>query len=347
MILNAYAVLSAFLALLRLLFGLLVVGLGIKTWLMGRKPMAPEGHKALEDRGSLLFLMAFLLLGLNLVSWPLLYLLLQSYVPQWPGVMCIYGVTRIGSGSLGASRFLPDLLKTLQVTKPLLVFAGGAWFVLYLLNRRTATAPLHSRIFLGLIFMGFLATVDAATEGTYLVIPKKEEFLSAGCCTEIFDTEGRSSRFLPQALLPEDARPVLYGAYYGINGALILALFLGARSLQTGKQTILLSVLLLMAILAVPISAVFLIEIASPALLHRPDHHCPYDLVSEAPESILAVALFLWGTFCTGWAGVAAWFGACEETQSFFPDMVRRVMMVGFWSYLASLVMMSVELALA
>ena len=96
MILNAYAVLNAFLALLRLLFGVLVVGIGTKAWLQGRKSITPERRKALEDRGSLLFLMAFLLLGLNLVSWPLLYLLLQSYVPEWPGVMCIYGVTQIG-----------------------------------------------------------------------------------------------------------------------------------------------------------------------------------------------------------------------------------------------------------
>ena len=57
--------------------------------------------------------------GLGLASWPLLYLLLQSYVPEWPDVMCIYGVTRVGAGSVGASRFLPGLVTALQVLKPL------------------------------------------------------------------------------------------------------------------------------------------------------------------------------------------------------------------------------------
>src|SRR5256885_11838408 len=142
MILNAYAILNVFLALVRLLSGLRVIGLVIRAWLMGRKPLAPESRKELEDRGSLLFLMAFLLLGLDLVSWPLLYLLLQSYVTEWPGVMCIYGVTQIGTGSTGVSRFLPGLLKFLQLTKPALVFCSGAWFTLYLINRRTQTAPL-------------------------------------------------------------------------------------------------------------------------------------------------------------------------------------------------------------
>src|SRR5262245_51215368 len=133
MILNSYAVLAAFVAVLRLLLSLLVLGLGVAA---GRAA-APDAREAREGRGYLVFLLAVLLLVLNLASWPLLYLLLQSYVPEWPGVMCIYGVTQIGTDSLGPSRYLPDLLRLLQLTKPALAFAGGAWFVLYLLNRRT------------------------------------------------------------------------------------------------------------------------------------------------------------------------------------------------------------------
>src|SRR5437588_2435082 len=82
MILNAYAILNVFLALVPLLFGLLVIGLGVRAWLIGSKPLAPESRKSLEDRGSLLFLMAFLLLGLDLVSWPLLYLLEEPQDPD-------------------------------------------------------------------------------------------------------------------------------------------------------------------------------------------------------------------------------------------------------------------------
>lgn len=195
--------------------------------------------------------------------------------------------------------------------------------------------------------MGFLAAVDAAAEGAYLVIPKQEKFLAAGCCTEAFDGEGRTAKFLPRTLLQEDARPILYGAYYGINGTLILALLVAARWLKVGGQAAFLGLLLLAAVLSVLISVFFLIEIASPALLHQPYHHCPYDLVPEVPESVLAVALFVWATFCVGWACVVSWFGGCEETRPLLPDMLRGIMMVGFWSYLASLVMMSLELALA
>jgi hypothetical protein len=147
------------------------------------------------------------LLGLNVVSWPILYLLLQSYVAEWPDVMCIYGVTRIGAGSIGVSRFLPPLVDAPQATKPALVFLSGAWFVLYLLNRRARTVPLTGRVLLVLLAAGLLAAADAAAEVAYLTIPKKEEFLSAGCCTEVFDGPSRASRFLPGILVGGDAAP--------------------------------------------------------------------------------------------------------------------------------------------
>src|SRR5262249_49008595 len=161
MIVNSYAILDLFLAALRLLLAAGIVALGFAAWRHSRQAACPGFRKALEDRSYLLFLMALVLLALNLASWPLLYLLLQSYVPQWPGVMCIYGVTQIGAGSLGQSQYLPALLRFLQAAKPALVFASGVWFVLYLINRRTQTAPLMKRILLGLMAVGALAAADA------------------------------------------------------------------------------------------------------------------------------------------------------------------------------------------
>lgn len=347
MILNAYSVLDAFICLLRGLVGTIVVVLSLAALWRSRGPITPESRKSLEDRGHLLFLLAFLILGLSIVSWPLLYLLLQSYVPEWPGVMCIYGVTQIGAGSVGPSRFLPSLLKILEISKPALIFAGGAWFVLYLLNRRTKSSPMFNQILWGLFGVGLLATADAAVESAYLMVPKKEKFLAVGCCTLAFDAEGSSSRFVPKALINENYRAILYGAYYGINGALILSLLVAAHGSRGGPTRIFLGLLLFMSLLAVPISGLFLIEIAAPALLHQPYHHCPYDLVPDVPESVLAVVLFLWAVFCVGWSCVAGWFGRCEETETFLPDMIRHILMLGFWSYLASLVMMSIELSLA
>src|SRR5690242_14227943 len=103
MILNAYAVLDGFVLLLRLLLGCLVFALSL-AYPVKECLSITVNRKDREDRFYFLFLSAIVLLALNIACWPLFYMLLQSYVSQWPGVMCIYGVTRVGAGSQGASR---------------------------------------------------------------------------------------------------------------------------------------------------------------------------------------------------------------------------------------------------
>jgi hypothetical protein len=348
MILNAYAILNGSLCILRLCLGVLVVWLAFHTYRAWRRnASAPEARPALEDRSYLLFQLAGLLLGLNVASWPILYLLLQSYAPEWPGVMCVYGVTQIGRDSIGVSRYLPALLKMLQATKPALVFANGAWLVLYLVNRSTRTGPLAGRVLLVLLASGVLAVGDAAIEAAYLLIPKKEEAPSAGCCTEAFDGASRISRYLPGSLVGDDQASQLFSAYYLVNVGMVGALGISSWRFRRRAATGWLGLLLLGAIVSVAVNSVFLVEAAAPRLLHLPYHHCPYDLIPKAPDSLAAVALFVGGSFCVGWACVVGWFGRHTETQRILPGAIHRLLSLGFFGYLGSLVMMSVELALA
>jgi hypothetical protein len=347
MILNAYAVLDGFLSLLRLLTGALVVGLAIAAWRGARASATPEDLQLREDRSYLVFLLALLLLGLNVVSWPLFYLLLQSYVPQWPGVMCIYGVTQIGAGSRGLSRFLPPLVKALQVMKPALVFVSGSWFVLYLMNRRTPTAPLLGRVLAVVAGLGVLAVGDALAETTYLVLPKKEDFLSGGCCTLAFDGADRGSRFVPHALLGEQYRTSLWAGYYLLHLALIAGLALTLWAAPTGRTRRRLAFLLAGAILSLPVAALFLVEIAAPVLLHLPDHHCPYDLLPALPESAVGIGLFFLGVFAVGWACVAAWLADRPQTRPLLPRTLRTLLSLALFGYLGSVILMTLELVLA
>jgi hypothetical protein len=348
MILNAYAVLDTFVSLLRLGLGLTVLGLGWSAWrAWGRHDPDPEGRQTLEDRSHLLLLLAGVLLWLNVLSWPTFYLLLQSYVPQWPGVMCIYGVTRIGTGSLGVSRFLPPLVTALQAIKPALVFLSGAWFVLHLVNRRTRTAPWTDRVLALLLASGLLGVADAAAEITYLVIPKKEVFLSAGCCTTAYGEDADSGRFLPKIRVEGRDAPWLYAAYYAVNVGLALTLaFYGRPGCRRLSAARLLPVAWT-ALLSAAINALFLVEVAAPRLLHMPDHHCAYDLVAKAPTSLVAVALFIAGGFCVGWAFVAARLGDGPESRPFLPEMVGRLLYSGFLGYVGSVAILSIELTLA
>jgi hypothetical protein len=348
MILNAYAVLDFLLSATRLGLGLLVLGLGVAAWrAWSRRGPSPEGRKALEDRCYLLFLLAGLMLTLNVVSWPLLYLLLQSYVPEWPGVMCVYGVTRIGTGSLGPARFLPPLLTALQLAKPALVFLSGAWGVLYVLNRQTITAPLTGRVLGVLLAAALLGTFDAGAELTYLGIPKKEDLPNRGCCTVPFDASSDSPGVLAATALGAGEEHQVWFHFYAVNGGMVLALGAAVLAGRRRLTTAWLVPLSLAAVLSVAASAVFLVEVAAPRLLHLPYHRCPYDLIPKAPESLVAVALFLVGAYAVGWAGVAAWLGADPETRPLVPGIVHRLLRLALLGYLGSLVMMSVELALA
>jgi hypothetical protein len=349
MILNAYAVLDVFTVGLRILSGLVVVGLGLLAWFRWKGTMSSERRRFLEDRSYFLFLLAVLLVILNLASWPFFYLLLQSYVPEYrsQGVMCIYGVTQIGAGSLGASRFLPGLITILQLAKPALVFLTGCWFVLYLVNRRTATAPLMSRVLLILILMGIFAVLDAAVEGAYLAIPKNEDFPVAGCCTLAFDSNAPALHGYLENLLGEAYGLWIGRAYYGINAAMCLALAIYLRRPRWRLSGPRLVPLAMGALVILAVNLLFLIEVAAPALLHLPDHHCPYDLIPEVPESLVAVALFVAGSFVVGWGCLAVWLGNVVETRPVLRRMTGRLLRIGLWAYVGSVVMLSVEMGLA
>ena len=346
MILNAYSILDFFIVILRLLLGVVVLSLASISWKRLSSESSPEKKKTQEDRLYLLFLASLLLLAINMISWPLLYLVLQSYVPEWPEVMCIYGVTQIGAGSEGVSRFLPRLITTLQFVKPVLVFMSGAWFVLYLVHRQSRSAPLVGRLLVLLMIVGVLAVGDALVEAAYLVIPKREVFVEAGCCTEALAEASRASRFLPQAMFGSDYQRWLSAAYYGINLCMILGLGFHARFARSRRGRTGLLFLVLGAVISLLTNWIFLVEIASPALLHRP-HHCPYDVLQAIPESLIAVALFFVGCFAVGWAACAAWLGNCSETIPVLGIFIRKTLSVALFCYGASLMILSMELALS
>ncbi len=307
MILNAYSVLAAFAAALRLLLGLLVLSLGLRR------------RRADEGEFYLLFTLSVTLVGLAVVSWPLLYLVLQSYVPEWPRVMCIQGVTRIGAGSLGAPARLPLLLDLLEITKPLLLFVAGGWFVLHLANRADRTASLSGRVLAVLLGAAALAAADGGLELAYLLIPKGEKFLSVGCCTFSTLTGGDPASATGALGLPPQAPPWLTPAYFVATFAAVAALFLRRRAAALAATLV-----------AVPVTLLFLRDVASPAFLRLPFHHCTYCMFKDAPESIVAVSLFATGALATGWA----WF-----TRENAP-----LLHAARFGYLASMLMMAVRL---
>ncbi len=344
MILNAYAVLDLFVVLLRCGVALIVAGLGCAALRKSNHVSTAGFDKAtLEDRSYLLFSLALLLVGLNVLSWPLLYLFLQSMVSQWPGAMCVYGVTRIGAGSEGISRMLPVLVTSLEYLKPFQVFISGVWLVLYRINRRTETAPFSRRILAVQIALGLVTLTDGLLEVAYLAIPKREDFLSTGCCTAAYVQRHDAANSAIELMSGPVGRRWLVASYYCVNAGVLLSLWMYIRR---GRLIDVLGTSLF-TIASVPVTAAFMIAVAAPTVLHLPYHHCLYDLIPKAPDMLFGIGLFVWGIFSVGWAFTAKWLGMSSETRLLALAEQNRLLSIAIHCFLGSLLVTSLEMYLA
>lgn len=340
-ILNALSVLAAFVAFLRTGVALLVLVLGVALWRRrgGADPLAAE------RRYNFLFILSATLLLLAVVSWPLLYLVLQSYVPQWAGVMCIEGVTRIGSRSVGAPAALPPLVDTMEITKPALIFLAGVWFLLHLLARQEPGAGLPRRALGALLLCGLVAAAGGVAELAYLFIPKQEQVLSAGCCTVGADAVASAGdeRFVRSAAGAAQGGSALPVAFFVLAGALVVVLTLALRRMKRGGQGAWLPIALGGALVSLPLGLAFLKDVAAPAFLGLPYHHCAYCLVAVAPESIVGILLYVLGAFGVGWACAARWAGGTPAAVALGP----RLLAAARFGYAGALLMAVVGLLVA
>ncbi|HEV3024446.1 MAG TPA: hypothetical protein VGX76_18345, partial [Pirellulales bacterium] len=111
---SGYVAVGAFLGVLQLAAAAWAMVVGLRSWFASRDVRPDLAQERLEERTYLAALLGYLVLGLSLVSWLVFYLMLDSFVPQWPGAMCIYGITQIGSGSDGIYSWLPTLVSVVQ-----------------------------------------------------------------------------------------------------------------------------------------------------------------------------------------------------------------------------------------
>jgi hypothetical protein len=343
LILNGFTIVGLFLCLLRLVLGGIVVSVGLSAWRISRTVPDSSTRVLVENQAYSLILCSGVLIGLNVLSWPVLYLLLQSYVDEWPSVMCIQGVSQIGSGTLGASRYLPGLLLVLEAGKPLLCFVGGAAFLFYRVNRRTRTSPLLPAVVTLFLLSGVLGVADAAVEGSYLLIPKSEVRLSGGCCTTPLEYVRQEAGYFSTSGAGESWHALLIAAYFSVQLALIGLLLARLARPSNRHERLVTSEVAVLAVVSIPMSTLFFVEIASPAILGLPFHRCPYDLVSVAPESLVSVPLFLMGCFSVGWGFLLERFAFNQQTSSFLREFVAKLLFLGLFGFAGSTTLISWE----
>lgn len=342
MILTPFAVLAIFVGLVEFCLAAAVVRAAAGRLRRRHTTPAsePEGDATARPALARLLLLAFALLVASVASWPLLYGLLESYVPQWAGVVCIEGVTRIGTDAEGPAHWLPGLLGCLAVLKPALVFASGAWLALHLADRTTRTSPLAGRTLTALLVTGCLAVVDAGAELAYVAIPKQERFLARGCCvvpTELVDRASSMGAPREPRAAPASTTPVVAG-FGALAAALVAGSFTLRRRTQPGDRPTgpASDALALAALASLPIGALFARTVVAPALLGLPDHRCFYCL-DRSPLALLAVVAWVVGAFCAAWAGVVARFASHPETGAAISAGRRRLLGTAGVSFVVAL----------
>jgi hypothetical protein len=345
-IVNPYSVVAAFVSFVEAALGAATLGIAIAAI---RRRAA--GHDPTADRRyHLLILLSATLLGLAVAAWPLFYLVLASYVPRWPGVMCVQGVERVGTGAMGATGSLPTVLATLEFLRPAAVFVAGAWLVLHVANRRTRTAPLTGGVVVLLATAGAFSLACGAVEAAYLLIPKEANYLADGCCTIPSDwtNDGAAVGPLVARFGEDGARRAATALFFGVGapiaGVVAWALLRKGDALE--RRTALAAAAFGgFGFLAA--ASAFATDAASPVLLRLPHHRCAWCLFASIPESLIGAALVFLGVFTCGWAALAAWSAPGEDGRAEMERQVRTLLRASLFGYLGALLLAAVELATA
>jgi len=318
LILNVFTITLVFISLLTLV--LLIVGC-IGTVLLKKgfnSSASVENRRKLEIRLYLVLLLVSAALLLRGLSWPLFYLMLQSFIPDVPGAMCIFGTTQVN----------PIMIRSLELLKPICFFLIGAWFIVFRLDHTAKAGALMKNKFFLFWILCFLALIDA-TGDILLTLTYRPPGLPVSCCTVIGDIQFPAARIKTPSILgtqQSELGRVLYHGFHLIGGGIITLFLLTKRwqSRRRGHKTALMLSLLL-ALAGLVISFIAIIDRIGPVLMALPEHHCPYCLFQYVPASIAFVGLEILGNFSLGWAFVAGTVGKIKETEQISSAYVQRL----------------------
>ena len=318
MILNVFTLTLVFLSLLTLAF--LLAGGGGAIFLKKRSDSSDsvEERKQLEVRLYLVFLLMALALLLRGLSWPLFYLMLQSFIPDVPGAMCIFGTTQVS----------PVMIRFLELLKPVSFFLIGAWFIVFRMDQTAGTDVLIKKNFILFWILCLVAVIDAAGD-ILLSLTFSPPGIPVSCCTVIGDIQFPAARIRTPSILgaqPSELGKVLYQGIHLVSVSIIAVLLITKRwqPHRPGHRAALL-ISPLLALAGLIISFIAIVDRFGPALMALPDHHCPYCLLQQVPYSIGFIGLELIGNFSLGWACIAGTLGRTGETGTISSLYVKRL----------------------
>jgi hypothetical protein len=305
MIVNVATVVVLVIGVLSL--GLALYGGFISTAIIeGLSQGSEEQHRS-EQKYYLLGMIGVIVLLSRVLIAPIFFWMLQSLVPYCPGAMCSYGVVNV-------SRPVSEIATTLKLLLP---FVYGMWLVIELANRREPTLPFMqslARSFLILLLP--LLAVDSATD---ILIVTAMRPVYAPCCSSVYDVD---PPFSPSAILGPEFGMMLLFTSIALTFALIGVQWIKRISKHLPFLTLTLSALVSVLYL------VMLHDTYAPLVLGLSNHHCPYCLFQEFPDTAFFSGLFWAGVAAAGWRVILelSWKrrNLTSENILSFSDVLRK-----------------------
>jgi len=239
-----------------------------------------EEQQTSEKRYYLLGMIGVIVLVARLLNVPIFFWMLQSLVPYCPGAMCVYGVVNVGS----------PYSTIALVMKLILPFIYGLWIVFEYTNRRQPILPFTKNLARSfLLVLVPLVLIDSAVD-VLLVASIRPVY--APCCSSVYDID---PPFSPSAIFGPEVGMLIVLLTMVLVFVLISVQWFSPRFSHAQLLTIIIS--LSVALLYI----VILHDTLAPLALGLPDHHCPYCLFQEFPDTAFFAGLFWIGVASAGW----------------------------------------------
>ena len=238
-----------------------------------------EKHSS-EQRYYLLGMIGIIVLFARILNVPIFFWMIQSLVPYCPGAMCSYGVINVG---------LPYSLIAL-VLKIILPFIYGLWLVIEVSNRKQPMLPLIGNLARSFVmFLLPLVLIDSAVD---ILLVSSIRPVYAPCCSSVYDVD---PPFSPSALFGPQFGMLVLVLTIAVAISLIAIQWFEYRSKSLPTLT------LILAGAAALLYLITLHDTLAPIVLGLSEHHCPYCLFQEFPDTAIFAGLFWIGVATAGW----------------------------------------------
>jgi len=238
-----------------------------------------EKHNS-EQQYYLLGMIGIIVLFARILNVPMFFWMIQSLVPYCPGAMCAYGVINVGA----------PYSTIALVMKIILPLVYGLWLVIEVSNRKQPKLPLIkglSRSFA--VFLLPLVVLDSAVD---VLLVASIRPIYAPCCSSVYDVD---PPFSPSALFGPQVGMLI------VLLTIIAAFALIAVQWFESRDKRLPSVALVLSVLVAVLYLITLHDTLAPLVLGLADHHCPYCLFQEFPDTAIFAGLFWIGVASAGW----------------------------------------------